>query len=127
MEEDKKSRQLGMNPSTAQQRLVKDTLFRLAVETGHVCYRCGEPLIRETFSIEHKEAWLDSPDPKGLFFDQGNIAFSHSSCNSGAGRRARKYFTEEDRIQANNRLQREHNSRAYTKEKRRERYLLTGN
>jgi hypothetical protein len=84
---EKKTLQLGMNPSTASNRLVKDTLFRLAVEAGHACYQCGETLVRDTFSIEHKKPWLDSDDPKGSFFDQGNIAFSHLHCNVGAGRR----------------------------------------
>lgn len=126
-EQNKKQEQLGMNPSTAQQRLVKDTLFRLAVEAGHVCFRCKQPLIRETFSMEHKEPWLDSADPKSLFFDQSNIAFSHSSCNFSAARKPRKYKTEEERRQAINKTQREHNAREYTPEKRRQRYLDTGN
>jgi hypothetical protein len=82
----KKALQLGMNPATASGRLVKDTLFRLAVSTGHKCFQCGEELTRETFSIEHMEPWLDSEDPKGNFFDQGNIAFSHLSCNRAAAR-----------------------------------------
>ncbi len=42
---------------------------------------------RETFSIEHIVPWLDSDDPKGLFFDLNNIAFSHLSCNVGAARK----------------------------------------
>lgn len=78
----KKQQQLGMNPSTASHRLVKDTLWRLVVQAGEdTCYRCGEFMTRETFSIEHKEAWLDSSDPTGLYFDQDNISFSHLSCN----------------------------------------------
>lgn len=81
MSKQKKTLQLGMNPSTASGRLVKDTLFKLAVDAGHKCYRCGKDLIRDTFSIEHKEPWLDSEDPAGMFFDQDNIAFSHLSCN----------------------------------------------
>lgn len=78
----KKQHQLGMNPSTASNRLVKDTLWRLVVQAGqNVCYRCSQPMTRETFSIEHKEAWLDSDDPVGLYFDQENISFSHLNCN----------------------------------------------
>lgn len=78
----KKQQQLGMNPSTASNRLVKDTLWRLVVQAGqNVCYRCSQPMTRETFSIEHKEAWLDSDDPLGLYFDQENISFSHLNCN----------------------------------------------
>jgi len=121
---DKKNEQLGMNPSTAQQRLVKDTLFRLVVTAGYVCFRCGQPLVRENFTIE---PWLDSENPKELFFDQNNVAFSHAPCNFSAARKPSKYPTEEERRQARNKSQREHNAREYTKEKRRERYITTGN
>lgn len=86
----KKHTQLGMNPGTASGRLVKDLLFKFAVEAGHKCHRCGGELVRETFSIEHKEPWLDSEDPVGLFFDLGNVAFSHLKCNVGASRRPNK-------------------------------------
>jgi len=123
----KKNEQLGMNSGTAQHRLVKDTLFRLAVELGHVCFRCGLPLVRETFTVEHKKPWLDSENPKELFFDQNNVAFSHAFCNFSAARKPNKYQTEEKRRQARSRTQREYNAREYTPEKRRERYLATGN
>lgn len=97
----KKQSQLGMNPSTASNRLVKDTLWRLVVQTGQdICYRCEELMTRETFSIEHKESWLDSSDPLGLYFSQENISFSHKSCNySDSASKPRKYFTEEERLQ----------------------------
>lgn len=86
----KKHNQLGMNPSTASNRLVKDLLWDLVVRTGQdTCYHCGEKMERSTFSIEHKEAWLDSPDPLGRYFDLGNIAYSHKSCNYGEGIRHR--------------------------------------
>lgn len=81
----KKSHQLGMNVSTAQGRLVKDLLFESAKNTP--CYRCGGVLTRETFTIEHKIPWLDSEDPVKLFFDLGNISFSHHACNMRAARR----------------------------------------
>lgn len=87
---DKKRQQLGMNPSTASNRLVKDTLFRLASEAGYVCFHCKLPLTRETFSVEHKTPWLDSEDPKTAFFDQNNVAFSHLACNVGAARKDKK-------------------------------------
>lgn len=83
---DKKQIQLGMNPSTANGRLVKDLLFNFVTQAGHVCFRCSEPMTRETFSIEHTTPWLDSEDPIGLFFDMKNIAYSHLSCNIGARR-----------------------------------------
>ncbi len=85
---DKKKRQLGMNPSTASNRLVKDVLWMLIIDTNQdLCYRCKKPMTRDTFSIEHIKPWLDSKDPIGLYFDLGNIDFSHITCNSGARRR----------------------------------------
>lgn len=79
---DKKSKQLGMNPSTASGRLVKDLLWNFIKTTGQdACCKCGEPMSRETFSIEHVTPWLDSEDPVGLFFDVGNIGYSHLRCN----------------------------------------------
>jgi len=83
---EKMTSQLGMNPGTAQNRLKKDLLFYFAKKEGHTCFRCGGDLERKGFSIEHKTPWLDAPDPVDLFFDIGNIAFSHLSCNSGAAR-----------------------------------------
>lgn len=40
----------------------------------------------EELSIEHKTPWLNSNNPKELYFDLNNIAFSHLSCNIGARR-----------------------------------------
>lgn len=125
--DNKKNEQLGMNAGTAQHRLVKDTLFKLAVEAGYMCFRCGLPLVRETFTLEHKEPWLDSENPKDTFFDQNNVAFSHAYCNFSAGRKPNKYPTEEARRQARNKTQREYNAKVYTQENRKERYLETGN
>ena len=80
----KKDDQLGMSHSTASHRLRKLILFSLINQT---CHRCKEKIesVKE-LSIEHKIAWQDSSDPVGLFFDLGNIAFSHLSCNSGSRR-----------------------------------------
>lgn len=85
-----KHKQLGMNPSTASGRLLKDLLFKYAVASGEKCFRCNEELTRETFSIEHKIPWLHSENPVELFFDLDNIAFSHLLCNIG-NRRPSKY------------------------------------
>ena len=82
----KKQEQLGMNPSTASNRLVKDILFKLITDAGHVCFQCGKPMLRSNFSIEHKTPWIDSNDPVGLYFDLNNIAFSHLKCNVEAAR-----------------------------------------
>lgn len=79
---DKKQQQLGMNPSTASHRLVKDILFSYVKDVP--CYRCQQPLTRDTFSVEHKKAWLNSEDPVNLFFDLDNISYSHLSCNIAA-------------------------------------------
>lgn len=78
-----------MNPGTASHRLVKDILFDLIVKTGqNVCYQCGLPMDRDTFSIEHKTAWLDTEDPVKLYFDLENIGYSHKKCNFGAARKS---------------------------------------
>lgn len=84
----KKQTQLGMNPGTASHRLVKDILYSLVVKTEqNACFHCGEQMTRETFSVEHKEPWLDSEDPVKMFFDLDNISFSHMRCNTAAARR----------------------------------------
>ncbi len=87
----KKNDQLGMNHATAANRLRKMVLFELIVmQELDRCYRCGEAIEAvHDLSIEHKEPWLDSDDPVGLYFDLRNIAFSHLSCNVRAGRRAK--------------------------------------
>jgi len=85
----KKKEQLEMNPGTASSVLKKSLLFSLAQRLHEdICYQCAKKIKSvEEFSIEHKEPWLDSNDPKGLFFDLDNIAFSHLSCNVKAGRK----------------------------------------
>lgn len=128
---DKKQLQLGMNPSTAQQRLLRDLLYKLIVETDKdVCFHCGKPLSRETFSIEHKKPWLDSKDPKALFFNLDNIAFSHHSCNVGAARKPnQKYYSREEKRFAANESQnkkRQEEGRVYDSVSRREKYLRNG-
>ena len=79
----KKKKQLGMNPSTAANRLRKMIMFELVKQVGlDRCYRCGEAIKNvEDLSIEHKIPWLDSSDPIKLYFDLSNIAFSHLRCN----------------------------------------------
>jgi hypothetical protein len=85
---DKKAEQLGMNPSTAANRLVKDVLWSLVQKTNQdSCCKCGEKMTRDTFSIEHVTPWMDSTDPVGLYFDLDNISFSHHKCNIGDSRR----------------------------------------
>lgn len=84
---EKKMHQLGMNPSTASAKLLKDILFNFIQKSGiDKCFHCGEPLSRDDFSVEHKTPWLDSDDPVAMFFDIDNISFSHLKCNSAAAR-----------------------------------------
>ncbi|AEW47722.1 hypothetical protein BCU4_0216 [Bacillus phage BCU4] len=86
----KKSEQLGMSFSTAQNRLRKQLMFSLVQETGRdKCFQCGKVIEdADNLSIEHKEPWLDSKDPIGNFYALDNIAFSHTSCNYAAARKA---------------------------------------
>ena len=83
----KKSQQLGMPHGTASNRLRKRILFHLIQQLGQdVCFQCGEKIDNvDHLSIEHKIPWLDND--LALFWDLENIAFSHLSCNCGAGRR----------------------------------------
>ena len=122
----KKQQQLGMNPSTASHRLVKDILFSLIKDTP--CFHCGEPLTRETFSIEHKAPWLNSDDPVGRFFDLDNISYSHLLCNTRAGGRDSK-LSEQKRSERNKEYYKKYRAKMTKeerKEKRRQQYLRTG-
>lgn len=93
----KKKKQLGMHPATAANRLRKIVLFALIKAQGlDHCYQCGEVIEDvDELSIEHKIPWLDSDNPRGLYFDLNNIAFSHLNCNVRAKRNDRptKYIT----------------------------------
>lgn len=118
----KKQEQLGMNPSTAQQRLLRDLLFFYSQKLGIKCCRCKEFLTRETFSIEHIKPWLNSADPKGLFFDLENVSLSHLSCNLVAanhqtGRQPIEQIREKNKLKMRVK---------YSYENRRHKYLTTG-
>ncbi len=124
-QKDKKNKQLGMNFSTASNKLRKRLLFALVQDAGlDRCFRCDKRIEREQdLSIEHKEPWLDSEDPVGKFFDLENITFSHLSCNSGAARKTyRKYDTPEERLAGRREIARRH----YSTERRQRRYKETG-
>jgi len=130
MKKVKRENQLGMNPSTASGRLVKDLLFKFVGESGHTCFRCGREMTRDDFSIEHKSPWLDSDDPVKLFFDLDNIAFSHKSCNYSQGGKSNRFVETEDQRRARlasytkgsrDRMPIEERQRV-----RREKYLRTG-
>ena len=97
----KKHDQLGMNPSTASNRLIKDIIFDFVGKNGmNKCHHCGKQMLRENFSIEHIVPWLDSVDPAGIFFNINNIAYSHLSCNVDAARKNRIYDTPEQAAEA---------------------------
>jgi len=84
--------QLGMPQGTASHRLRKMILFQLLQVTGlDTCYQCKKTIKTvEELSIDHKVPWLDSKNPRELFFDLDNIAFSHLKCNQLASRRTKK-------------------------------------
>lgn len=129
MIKDKKKKQLGMDPGTAGHRLRIDLLFRFIECLAFKCFRCKGDLSREDFSIDHKEPWIDSEDPVGLFFDLKNVAFSHKSCNYKAARSARKKHSSKEEVLAaraeRQKRWRKNNPEKYSK-RRREKYLRTG-
>jgi len=77
----RKSEFLGMPHGTANNRLRKLILFDLLVRHDeNVCFKCGEHIVTaEELSIEHKQPWEGRSVE--LFWDLGNIAFSHLRCN----------------------------------------------
>lgn len=133
MKNQKKNEQLGMNYSTASNRLVKDLLFNFIVKANeNICYRCGEPMSRDTFSIEHKTPWLDSEDPLYLYFSLDNIAYSHLSCNVKAARKELKScgtagaYARGCRCDLCKKNSSERAKRNYTTEKRKLKYIRSG-
>lgn len=123
---DKKKMQLGMNPSTASGRLVKDLLWNFVETTGQsACCKCGEPMSRDTFSIEHVTPWLDSEDPVGLYFDIENISYSHLKCNISDARATGKIY-ESAKHKEQARQERRRGTRPYCPDKRRTQYLTRG-
>lgn len=134
---DKRASQLGMNPSTASNRLVKDILWDFIQKSDkNSCFHCGEEMQRENFSIEHKTPWLDSKEPLKMFFDLDNISFSHLSCNTSQARRLprspdtvcgtmAKYGTG-CRCELCKKAKKDYAKSKYTVEDRAERYKRTG-
>ena len=98
----KKTLQLGMPNGTAAQKLRKMIMFQLIQKLGlNTCFQCGNKIETiEELSIEHKVAWLDSNNPKELFFDLDNIAFSHLSCNCSNAKNFNKGKTKHPSISA---------------------------
>lgn len=67
----KKTLQLGIPFGTACNRLRRSIMFALLRQTDKdTCHRCGEVIESvDNLSIEHVRPWMDSEDPKGLFWD----------------------------------------------------------
>lgn len=123
----KKKEQLGLNPSTAAHTLRKSLIWNFLERLGETkCFRCQEEMSLSSFSVDHKIDWLDSTDPLFYFFDISNIAFSHQRCNYKAGRKRVSSLPDEERKALKKKNNRELKRRQYSKEKRREKYLLTG-
>lgn len=78
---------LGVAYSQATHRLRKLLLYNYVVKADeHKCYRCGLYIESiDEFSIDHKRPWENISAE--LFWDLSNIAFSHLSCNTKAGRK----------------------------------------
>lgn len=130
---DRKKELLGMSPSTASSRLIKDLLWNFIQQSDlKICYRCGEEMTRETFSVEHKESWILSSTPLDTYFDLTNIAYSHGICNSldglkNAQKSSIKYTPEEAKQKKLERSRKwKENNRVYNSEERKERYRRLG-
>lgn len=81
----RKSDQLGMSFSAASHRLRRRAMWALLEELGRTdCYRCGGAMDADSYSVDHIEDWLYVD--AALFWDMGNLAYSHKACNSGARR-----------------------------------------
>lgn len=117
-----------MNYMTARSRLDRDVLFAMAVRAGEVCCRCGKPLERENFSLDHKVQWRSAPDPLAAFFDVDQIRFAHHRCNSKhttlAGTTKYPQYAGGKREPSAIAFD---SARVYDPEKRRAQYLRTGN
>jgi hypothetical protein len=88
-----KSEQLNMSFGAAGNQLRKSIIFHLIQKCGlDTCYQCGKKITSvDELSIEHKVPWQSSSDPKRLFFDIENIAFSHLKCNVSASDHSGRY------------------------------------
>ena len=83
-ERKREAEQLGCSKTSGTYRIMRGLLFEFAdaLDIAH-CVRCECPIESvDDMSIEHIEDWHDKPNAKELFFDLGNLAFSHKHCNS---------------------------------------------
>lgn len=130
---DRRTKLLGMHPATASGKLLRDLLFSFIEEKEITCHRCGGKLLRDNFSIEHKEAWMSADDPLTSFFDLTNVTYSHRFCNYSAAVRQKSgcgsigEYNRGCRCEACKTAARtKWNKRKYNPEKRRRQYLRTG-
>lgn len=102
-------------------------MYKLVAKLGLLnCYRCGYTIENlKDFSIDHKQPWLDSKHPIETFFSLKNIAFSHSRCNTMAGRRSIKYPQFIGRRRQPNKYFWD-SKRVYDPKKRKKQYERTG-
>src|SRR5437870_3928269 len=79
----KKLELLGINHSTAHNRLYKMVMLKLLNRLGlDLCYRCRSTINDyRQLSLEHTKGWQLSVNPVEAFFDLENISFSHLKCN----------------------------------------------
>lgn len=101
---------LGMPFGTADYRLKKLLLFHFVLKAGeNVCHRCGNAIeTPDELSVEHKDSWRTSVDPKLAFFDLSNVGFSHYLCNiSAPSIRKRKFAGAKERYRANSKKNQE--------------------
>jgi hypothetical protein len=76
---------LGMPFGTACNRLRRMVMFDLLCRhEENFCFKCGKVISTAgDLSLEHREPWQDRGP--SLFWDLGNIAFSHRKCNLPRG------------------------------------------
>lgn len=82
-----KSKALGECIHRARRKIVNEIIRRYFQDKeGEIyCHRCGEEVTGE-FHMDHIIPWINSPEPKLLYFDLNNIAPSHPGCNSAVSR-----------------------------------------
>lgn len=120
--------QLGIPFGTACHQLRKSIMFELVKETKRdVCFRCGQRITQlKELSIEHKDPWRDSANPKELFYSWDNIAFSHLKCNCESHKVVNRKYTPEQALAIDRARKAEYMRRRYTTERRREKKIRTG-
>ena len=133
-----KSLALGMNFSTARQKLTRDLLWREIVRSGqNICHMCGQEMSRDDFHISHIDPWMDSDSPSDSFFDLDNVSYAHARCNvaeyanrkrtgCGSYSKYRRGCRCPDCREAQRIAHKDYHRRTYTTEARRERYRKYG-